>query len=77
MIDAYATGPNFANVMSSLTNGKPQDPFMLKDGFLLYGSKLCVTHDLREKVMQESHLPPYAGHRGIHATTNAIETYFY
>ncbi|NHV87723.1 hypothetical protein HA385_24405, partial [Escherichia coli] len=27
--------------------------------------------------MQESHTPPYVGHRGIQATTNAIEKYFY
>ncbi|MCO5607026.1 hypothetical protein L7F22_061217 [Adiantum nelumboides] len=26
---------------------------------------------------QESHAPPYAGHRGIQATMNAIETYFF
>ena len=27
--------------------------------------------------MHESHVPPYAGHRGIQATTQSIETYFY
>ena len=27
--------------------------------------------------MLESHAPPYAIHRGIQATTNAIEIYFY
>ena len=64
---------NFANVMSALSMGKTQDPYVLKDGFLLYGSKLCVTKDLRAKVMLESHAPPYAGHWGIQATTNAIE----
>ena len=54
--------------MSALTNGKQEDAFMLKDGFLLYGSKPCVTQALREKVMQESYAPPYAGHRGIDTT---------
>ena len=77
MVDAYATDPDFADVMSALATGKTQDPFTLKDGFLLNGSRLCVTQALREKVMQESHAPPYAGHRGIQATTHAIETYFY
>ena len=42
--------PDFANVMSSLNMGKTQDPYVLKDGFLLYGSRLCVTKDLRAKV---------------------------
>ena len=27
--------------------------------------------------MYESHVPPYAGHCGIQATTQAVETYFY
>ena len=27
--------------------------------------------------MYESHVPPYVGHCGIQATTQAIETYFY
>ena len=27
--------------------------------------------------MIESYAPPYMGHRGIEATTQAIETYFY
>ena len=77
MVDSYAIDLDFANVMFVLTNGKTQDPYMLKDGFLLYNPKLRVTKGLREKVMQESHAPPYAGHCGIQATTNAIEMYFY
>ena len=77
MVDAYASDPDFVNVTASLNLGKIHDPYMLKDGFLLYDSRLCVTQALREKVMLESHAPPYAGHRGIQATTNAIETYFY
>ena len=32
---------------------------------------------MRAKVMSKSHEPPYAGHRGIQPTTQALETYFY
>ena len=32
---------------------------------------------MRLKVMSESHEPPYAGHRGIQPTMQAIKTYFY
>ena len=60
MGDAYANDPKFANVMSALNLGKIHNPYMLKDGFLLYDSRLCVTQALREKVMLESHAPPYA-----------------
>ena len=30
-----------------------------------------------EKIMLESHVPPYVGHRGIQPTTQTLETYFY
>ncbi|MCO5559106.1 hypothetical protein L7F22_012698 [Adiantum nelumboides] len=77
MVDEYATDPNFCNVMSAIALGKTQEPYVVQDGYLLYGSRLCVTKSLRENVMYESHAPPYAGHRGIQATMNAIETYFF
>ena len=51
--------------------GRHKISYKLKDGFLLYDAKLCVTECLRENVMLESHAPPYAGHRGNQATTNA------
>ena len=50
---------------------------MLKDGFLLYGSRLCLTKNLRAKVMLESHAPLNEGHRGIQATMNANVMYFH
>ena len=49
----------------------------MKDKFLMHGSCLFITKKLHEKVMFESHVPPYAGHHGIQATTQAIETNFY
>ncbi|MCO5588633.1 hypothetical protein L7F22_042590 [Adiantum nelumboides] len=39
--------------------------------------KLCVTKQLRPKVLIECHAPPYAGHRGIDATVKAVDTFFY
>ena len=77
MVDEYATDPHFKDVMSALALGKREEPFNVQDGYLLYGNRLCVTQALREKVMFESHDPPYAGHRGIQATLKSIEMYFY
>ena len=76
VIDDYTNDEDFASIMAAISNDLPHEPYSLKDGFLLYGSRLCITKNLREKVMHESHVPPYAGHRGIQATTHAIETYF-
>ena len=75
MVDAYAIDVDFANVMSALSMAKTQDPYVLKDGFLLYGSRLCVTKNLREKAMLESQAPLNKGHRSIQDTTNANEMY--
>ncbi|MCO5579340.1 hypothetical protein L7F22_033196 [Adiantum nelumboides] len=75
--DGYAIDPDFKDVISAIALGKKEEPFTMEDGYLLHGNQLCITHSLREKVMYESHAPPYAGHRGIQSTLKAIETYFY
>ena len=77
MIDEYATDSNFKDVMSAIALGKKEEPYNLHDGYLLYGNRLCITQPLREKVMYESHAPPYGGHRGNQTTFTSIETYFY
>ncbi|MCO5605312.1 hypothetical protein L7F22_059494 [Adiantum nelumboides] len=77
MIDEYALDPDFKDVISAIALGKKEEPLTLQDGYLLHGNRLCITRSLREKVMFESHAPPYAGHRGIQTTMKAIETYFY
>ena len=77
MIEKYAEDSDYQEVMARLAQGQNQDHYSLKEGFLLYGNRLCVTKDMRGKVMSESHEPPYAGHRGIQPTTQAIELYFY
>ncbi|MCO5563769.1 hypothetical protein L7F22_017416 [Adiantum nelumboides] len=61
MIDEYAIDPDFKDVISAIALGKKEEPFTLEDGYLLHGNRLCITHSLREKVMYESHAPPYAG----------------
>ena len=77
MIDDYVNDEDYASIMANISNDLPHEPYSLKDGFLLHGSQLCITSNLREKVIYEYHVPPYAGHQGVQATTQAIETYFY
>ena len=73
MIDYYAIDLYFRDVMSTIALGKIEEPFHVKYGYLLYNNRLCVTHALRDKVMYESHAPPYVGHRGIQATLKGTE----
>ncbi|MCO5548013.1 hypothetical protein L7F22_001469 [Adiantum nelumboides] len=77
MIDEYAIDSDYKDLISAIALGKKEEPFTLHDGYLLHGNMLCITRSLGEKVMFESHAPPYAGHRGIQTTMKAIETYFY
>ena len=69
MIDEYVQDDDYAQTIANLANDIPHDPYSLKDGFLLHGSQLCMTKNHREKVVYESHVPPYACHCEIQATT--------
>ena len=69
MIEKYATDEDFAQIHNDILQGKTNESYSLNEGFLLHGLKIYVVKDLCEKVMYESHSPPYAGHRGIQPTT--------
>ena len=49
MRDAYATDEDFALIYKSLQEGKSDDDFSLKEGFLMHGKRLCIAKELREK----------------------------
>ena len=69
---------SFKDGMFVIALGKIEEPFHVKYGyFLYYDNRLCVTHDMRDKVMYKCHAPPHAGHRGIQATLKGAEMYFY
>ena len=59
MIDEYAIDPDFKYVMFAIELEKIEEPFHVKDGYLLYDNRLCVTHNMHDKVRYEPHAPPY------------------
>ena len=77
MINEYVHVDDYASIITNLSNDIPHQPYSLKDVFLLHSSRLFIMKNLREKVMYESHVPPYVGHCKIQEMTQAIETYFY
>ncbi|MCO5555239.1 hypothetical protein L7F22_008783 [Adiantum nelumboides] len=77
MREQYANDEDFARAFEQLMDGQRHEHYLLKDGFMMMHGRLCVTRPLRRKVMEESHVPPYARHRGIDATVKAIETFIY
>ena len=56
MIDKYATNLNFKEIMFALALGKKDQPYDVKDIFVLYSNRLHFTCSLCEKVMYESHV---------------------
>ncbi|MCO5602345.1 hypothetical protein L7F22_056476 [Adiantum nelumboides] len=68
MREQYAIYEDFARIFEQLMDGQHHEHYLLKDGFMMMHGRLCVTRPLRHKVLEESHVPPYAGHRGIDAT---------
>ena len=74
MQQQYATDLDFQDVHERLSRGETVPKFSLKDGFLMHGTRLCVTRQLRQKVLTKCHQPPYARHMGIDATVKAIES---
>ncbi|MCO5565158.1 hypothetical protein L7F22_018831 [Adiantum nelumboides] len=75
--EAPSTDEDFAEPYDVFVRGEHPDSYSLKDGFLMFRGKLCVSRLLRQKVMTESHSPPYAGHRGIDSMIKALEMYFF
>ena len=75
--EQYPQDPNFATIWADLKAGHSRPPYSIRDDVLYHQQAICVVQPLRHKVMDEAHASPYAGHRGIFATTNALERYFF
>ncbi|MCO5557706.1 hypothetical protein L7F22_011277 [Adiantum nelumboides] len=73
MREQYANDEDFARVFEQLMDGQRHEHYLLKDGFMMMHGRLCVTRPLRRKVMEESHVPPYAGHRDLPIIKEVLE----
>ncbi|MCO5564079.1 hypothetical protein L7F22_017735 [Adiantum nelumboides] len=63
----YAEDEDFARIYDQIVNGQRHEHYTLRSDFLMMHGKLCVTKQLRPKVLIECHAPPYARHRGTDA----------
>ncbi|MCO5606717.1 hypothetical protein L7F22_060907 [Adiantum nelumboides] len=73
----YAEDEDFARIYDQIVNGQRHEHYTLKSDFLMMHGKLCITKQLRPKVLIECHASSYAGHRGIDAIVKAVDTFFY
>ena len=58
-IEDYVKDEDLLDLLSKLTNGTSHEPISLKEGFIMHSTRFCITKTLHEKVMFESHVPPY------------------
>ena len=57
MIDDYKSDIDFAQIYEQVQQGVPISPYSIKEGFLMFGTHLCITKCLRYKVKLENHEP--------------------
>ena len=77
MREHYATDLDFEEIWQQMQEGQSSSQYSVKDGPLMKDDCICITKGMRKKILDECHAPPYVGHRGIVATTKAIERYFF
>lgn len=71
----YESCPNFCEIYDQLKDGtiREVDGYILHDGFLFFGRKLCILHtSLREFLVWELHVGGLAGHFGNEKTIEAV-----
>ena len=77
MREHYATDLDFKEIWQQMQEGQSSSQYSVKEGYLMKDDCLCITQEMRQKILDECHAPPYAGHSGIAATTKAMERYFF
>lgn len=75
--DYYETDSDFGAVFLDCAGGSHGD-FVLQDGFLFKGNRLCVPkHAIRELLIREAHGGGLAGHFGIAKTLEILKEHFF
>ncbi|MCO5578142.1 hypothetical protein L7F22_031980 [Adiantum nelumboides] len=65
------------SIWERLQHGENVYSYSIRDGYLYHQQAICVAEPLRKKIMDKARASPYAGHRGILTTTQALERYFF
>ena len=76
MKSQYADDLDFGEIIQQVLERQTNIQYSTK-GYLMKHDCLCISKGMRQKIMDECHAPPYARHREIASTTQALEIYFY
>ena len=61
MVTNYTHDDDFAIVYVKVAQGQEVRPYTIKDGSLMYGSRLCITKCFRNKVWKRIMIPHVRG----------------
>ena len=75
--DHYQSDMDFGDMFLKCAGG-PNGEFVIQDGFLFKGNRLCVPkHAIRELLIREAHGGGLAGHFGITKTLQVLKEHFF
>nr|KAJ0203488.1 hypothetical protein LSAT_V11C500244810 [Lactuca sativa] len=75
--DHYQSDMDFGDMFLKCAGG-PNDEFVIQDGFLFKGNRLCVPkHAIRELLIREAYGGGLAGHFGITKTLEVLKEHFF
>ena len=77
MREHYAIDSDYKEIWQPMQEGQSSSQYSVKEGYLMKDDCICITQEMRQKILDECHAPPYARHRGITATIKALERYFF
>ncbi|GKC97699.1 RNA-directed DNA polymerase, partial [Tanacetum coccineum] len=76
--DLYASDEDFGNILMELETKKHRGEFILLDGYLFKGNRLCIPKtSLRSHVIKEIHVGGLSAHLGRDNTIASVESRFY
>ena len=76
--EEYNDCQNFENIYTNLTSHRSHGEYILQEGYLFKGAKLCVPRtSIRDFLIWEIHARGLAGHFRVHKTITLMEEQFF
>ena len=76
--EEYKDCPDFGNIYTNLTSHKSFGEYILQEGYLFKGAKLCIPWtSVRDFLIWELHAGGLAGHFRVHKTITLVEEQFF
>ena len=76
--EEYKNCSDFGGIHTNLTSHRSLGEYMLQEGYLFKGAKLCIPRtSVRDFIIWELHADGLAGHFRVHKTITLVEEQFF